>query len=178
MLRRGEVYLEVVPDSATPFTVEAGSHRVTVTGTEFNVRYRRGVGNVTVHEGSVDIVTTSVDEALADVVELTAGQHLRLQDGAVPESLTDDELRRLADWRNGWLHFDSVSLGMFAEELAPYVEKRIVLTSRSTEQLLVGGSFNVDRLDLLWATLESVIPVEISEDADRIVISYDIDRGT
>lgn len=170
-LHRGELFVEVAPDADKPFSVEAGSHVVTVTGTAFGVRYRRGTAAVTVHEGTVRVAPTVADTGIGDAQELQEGQRLLLREGETPALLGAEELQRAADWRNGWLHFENATLGELVNELEPYVDKQIILTSNASAQLLVGGSFNVDRIDVLWSTLETVVPVKVTEENDRILIS-------
>ena len=168
--RRGEIYLDVVPDSSRPLSIEVGSSVVTVTGTAIGIRYRDSVGRITVHEGSVTVDLDASGGDAATTVQLEPGEQLTLSTGAQPVVLSEEQLRQAGDWRNGWLHFQDETLAAVVAELAPFVDKRIVLTSRDVQQLRVGGSFNVDRLDVLWSTLEGVIPVTISEESDRIVI--------
>ena len=182
-LRHGEVYLAVTPDAERPLELTVGTHSITVIGTAFNVRYRNGPARVTVEEGRVTVAPTeeydglAPDNGLAQAEELGTGQQIDLEPGALPSELTADELAKRSAWRDGWLHFDDQSLAAVVEELQLHVDKPIVISSRRAGQLKVGGSFNVDRFDSILTTLESVLPVKITQDDERIVVAYDVDRG-
>ena len=181
-LRHGEVYLDVATEAERPFNVAVGSHSITVIGTAFNIRYRSGPTRVTVDEGRVRVAPTEVHEGLAPgdglakPVELGVGQQLFLKPGAEPTELSPEELANRSAWRDGWLHFDDESLKAVVEELSLHVDKRIVITSRRAEQLKVGGSFNVDRFDSILAALESLLPVEITQENNNVFIAYDENR--
>lgn len=182
-LRHGEVYLAVTPVAERPFELTVETHSISVIGTAFNVRYRNGPARVTVEEGRVRVVPTNEYDGLAPgnglarPVELGTGQQFDLEPGALPTELADEELGKHSAWRDGWLHFDDHSLAAVVEELQLHVDKRIVITSRRAEQLKVGGSFNVDRFDSILVALASVLPVKITQDDERIVVAYDVDRG-
>ncbi len=172
VLESGEIFVDVVPDAARPFHVEAGDHVVTVTGTAFNVHFRQGPARVTVDEGSVTVAPTSPDPS-APAIDLRAGQAVVLDGVSEPVDLGPDELRRRSAWRDGWLHFDDERLDTVASELRPYIEKRIVLGSRRAGELTVAGSFNVDNADALLEALESVLPITVTQKNELIVIEHE-----
>ncbi len=174
-LWRGDLFVEVAEQPDRPFVVKVGDHRVVVSGTSFDIRYRDDPARVTVHEGRV-LVTRALDETgFDDAVELKSGQQLILEPGSVPTDLSQDELSSLSGWRNGWLHFEDQSLAAVVKELDPYLDKRIVLTSRKVEELKVGGSFNVDEVDSMLTAMETLLPIEVVRESDRIVIRHDAD---
>ncbi len=175
-LWRGDLFLAVASEPDRPFIVSVGDHRVTVTGTSFDIRYRDDPARVTVHEGSVQ-VALSVDGAPAPgyEVEMRAGQQLILTAGATPTELSDDELSKSSDWRNGWLHFEDATLSEVVEELEPYLEKPLLLTSRKVGELPVGGSFNVDDVGSMLTAMETLLPIQVVRESDRILIRHESD---
>ena len=108
-------------------------------------------------------------------MELGAGQQLTLLAGATPTQLADDELSKTADWRNGLLHFERSTLAEVVRELEPYLDIPIVLTSRKVEELDVGGSLNVDDVDSMLTALESLLPIQVTRESDRIIIRHEAD---
>ncbi len=175
---RGDVFLDVAVDPDRSFAVSVGDHRVTVTGTSFDIHYRDDPARITVYEGTVS-VSLGGDGAIIDGdVELQAGQRLTLATGAVPDELSEDELVKSADWRNGLLHFADSTLAEVVRELEPYLELPIMLTSREVAELDIGGSFNVDDVDSILTALESLLPVEIIRESDRILIRQESNATT
>lgn len=177
-LLEGEVFLEVVPDGEKPFRVVAGPNVVTVVGTAFDLVYRNHASRLTVYEGTVEVTPAATRggagrrDTVAGPVRVKQGEQLALERGSIPVPLDEDELLARAAWRDGWLHFDDRSLSELVRELAPYSDRPIVVTSQSAADLKVGGSFNVDRLDTVLTALESLLPVHVRQEDDRILIDY------
>ncbi len=175
VLWSGDLFVEVAKDPDRFFTVNVGAHRGTVTGTALDIRFRDDPARVTVHEGRVRIALTVDDSGSGKEVELGAGQQLTLLAGATPTQLADDELSKTADWRNGLLHFERSTLAEVVRELEPYLDIPIVLTSRKVEELDVGGSLNVDDVDSMLTALESLLPIQVTRESDRIIIRHEAD---
>ncbi len=174
-LWRGDLFAEVAEQTDRPFVVHVGDHRVVVTGTALDIRYRDEPARVTVYENGVRVIVSVGDPVSGDEIELRAGQQLTLTEGAAPEELTEEELAKSADWRNGWLHFEDSTLAEVVGELKPYLDKPIVLTSRRVGELAVGGSFNVDDVDSMLTALETLLPVIVVRESDRILIRHEED---
>ncbi len=169
-LEHGEIFADVASDSTRVFSVAVAGHVVRVTGTAFNVRFRDESARVTVDEGNVDVVEAT---AVAAPVAMRAGQALVLGQDASPVTLSQDQLRDISAWRDGWLHFDNESLAAVVDELNLHVDTRIYIGSRRAAQLRVSGAFNVDNLDGLLEALEAVLPITVTRKTDRIVIDYE-----
>ena len=174
-LWRGDVFLDVAAETDRAFTVSVGDHRVIVVGTAFDIRYRDDPARVTVYEGQVRVVLAVEEQGPDSEVALSAGQQLILTAGAVPTKLGEDELEKSADWRNGWLHFEDSTLAEVVRELKPYLDKPIVLTSRRVGELAVGGSFNVDDVDSMLTALETLLPIIVIRESDRVLIRHEAD---
>lgn len=116
----GEAFFDVT-SSDRPFEVVAGSARVTVLGTRFNVRARSvttesgGPVRVDVEEGRVR-VAASGSEAVA---ELGAGESVRVEAGTAELTPSPVALDRIAPWRSGGLTVSDEPLSAVIEELAP-----------------------------------------------------------
>jgi transmembrane sensor len=133
----GEAFFDVMSRDR-PFEVVAGSARVTVLGTRFNVRARTApdappVVQVDVEEGRVRV-------AAADTAtELGPGASVRVEEGSgdlTPSTISTD---RIASWRTGGLTVDDETLSVVVSEigirfgvevaLAPDVDGTVRLTA-------------------------------------------------
>lgn len=171
LLERGEIDIDISTDAARPFHVVVRNHIVTAVGTAFVVHYRNQPARITVREGRVQIAP-SVTDHLVTPVELRVGQRLVLEPGAEPVDLSADELARSSAWRDGWLHFDDERLDRVIRELDPYFDRPIIITESRAAGLKVGGSFNVDQPGPLLAALESLLPIVITDDGEKVLIKY------
>ncbi|MGE3333579.1 MAG: FecR domain-containing protein, partial [Rhodospirillaceae bacterium] len=171
-LGRGEVYLEVAHDRARPFTVMAGSHSVTVTGTQFNLNFdaARNVLEVAVTEGSVDV-------GLGSGVEAKKVEKLKAGDVVLFEASGDTVRRRVtpkqaADWRQGAMHFDQTRLRDAIVEMNRYAAKPIVATDEKITTLTLTGRFEArDTASFIYA-LETVFGLKTVETPRAWEISF------
>lgn len=171
-LGRGELYLEVAHDQARPFTVMAGTHSVTVTGTQFNLDFdaARNVLEVAVNEGSVNV-------GLGAGVDARKVEKLKAGDVVLFEASGDTMRRRItpkqaADWREGALHFDQTRLRDAIVEMNRYAAKPIVATDEKITTLTLTGRFEArDTASFLYA-LETVFGLKAVETPRAWEISF------
>lgn len=175
MLEHGQIHLEVEPGGEVPLQALVDGHVVAVTGTAFSISKRHKGSRVTVFEGEVDVFRKDGDgpsPGLARSVSLKAGQQLELFGGSPPVDLQTEALRNASSWRDGWLHFENARLEEIVNELEWHMDRRFVIGSDKAAGLPLAGSFNIDRLDTVITALESLLPVEVSESGDLILIDY------
>jgi transmembrane sensor len=171
-LGRGELYLEVAHDQARPFTVMAGTHSVTVTGTQFNLDFDavRNVLEVAVTEGSVNVGLGAGPDA-RKIEKLKAG------DVVLFEASGDTVRRRItpkqaSDWRQGALHFDQTRLRDAILEMNRYAAKPIVAMDEKITTLTLTGSFEArDTASFIYA-LETVFGLKTVETPGAWEISF------
>lgn len=171
-LGRGELYLQVAHDRARPFTVMAGTHSVTVTGTQFNLDFdaARNVLEVAVTEGSVNVGLGAGADA-QKIEKLKAG------DVVLFEASGDTVRRRVtpkqvADWRQGALHFDQTRLRDAIVEMNRYAAKPIVATDDKITTLTLTGRFEArDTASFIYA-LETVFGLKTTETPRAWEISF------
>jgi transmembrane sensor len=148
-LERGEAYFNVYHDTQRPFWVHAGDHWVRAVGTEFNVYLRPAGVQVTVSEGTVNVVNTTGSESppsdvsyTASAAAVTAGEQADAHGRAdVIRALNAAQLDRLLAWRKSTLYFQDEPLGDVVNELMRYTTLRIEIADESLRQLPVGGTF-------------------------------------
>ena len=112
-LMEGEAMFSVAHDSDRPFVVEAGSGKVTVTGTRFDVR--RGVSDtrVVVEQGTVKVQGRGAPDN--EFISLTAGLGTRVDAQGTVAAAYAVNPAELTAWRSGKLVFNNASLAEVAE---------------------------------------------------------------
>jgi transmembrane sensor len=147
-LERGEAYFKVAHDTQRPFWVRAGDYWVRAVGTAFNVYLRPSGVEVTVSEGTVNVVNaTEQDTPPADgsgpsAAAVTAGEQADAHGRAkVIHELNSVQLNRLLAWRKSSLYFQDQPLGDVVNELMRYTTLKIELSDEALRQLPVGGTF-------------------------------------
>lgn len=148
-LERGEAYFEVAHDARRPFWVHAGDRWVRAVGTAFNVYVRPAGVQVTVSEGTVNVVDATGGESppadawyAKSAAAVAAGEQADAHGNAdVIRALNAAELDRLLAWRKKSLYFQDEPLGNVINELMRYTPLKIEVTDDSLRQLPVGGTF-------------------------------------
>lgn len=169
-LDRGEAYFEVAHDRTRPFTVHAGTTRVTVLGTKFSVRRDGDRVIVAVAEGRVQLENGTPATGRATLV--TAGDTAIMQGDAVllaPRSAerVDDEQA----WRRGMLRFDQETLANVAAEFNRYNHRRIVVADPETGGIRIGGAFHTRSIDGFVRLLQDAYGLRVEKKGDEIIIS-------
>ncbi|MBB3239354.1 transmembrane sensor [Pseudomonas sp. Tn43] len=155
-LTQGEAMFSVEHDSGRPFVVEAGSGKVTVTGTRFDVRRDSSETRVAVEQGTVKVQGSGTD-----FVSLTAGLGTRVNAQGFVAAAYAVNPAELTAWRSGKLVFNNASLSEVAEEVSRYREKPLTVGSAKVGNLRLTSVFKSDNTDALLKALPSILPVAI-----------------
>ncbi len=170
-LTEGEAMFSVQHDSSRPFVVEAGSGKVTVTGTRFDVRRGSADTRVVVEEGTVKVQGRSAADN--DFISLTAGlgTHVDAQ-GRVAAAYAVNPAE-LTAWRSGKLVFNNASLSEVAEQVSRYRDKPLKVASATVGNLRLTSVFKSDNTDALLKALPSILPVAVRtlDDGSQEIIS-------
>jgi transmembrane sensor len=148
-LERGEAFFKVAHDTQRPFWVRAGDYWVRAVGTAFNVYLKPTGVEVTVSEGTVNVVNATANEyppSDAAITEyaaaVTAGEQADAHGRArVIHELNSAQLSRLLAWRKSTLYFQDQPLGEVVNELMRYTTLKIELNDDALRRLPVGGTF-------------------------------------
>src|ERR1700692_65195 len=110
-LERGESFFKVAHDTQRPFWVRAGDYWVRAVGTAFNVYLSPTGVEVTVSEGTVNVVKATANESPPDAAvtssaaAVTAGEQADVHGRAeVIHELNSAQLGRLLAWRKSSLY--------------------------------------------------------------------------
>jgi transmembrane sensor len=118
-------------------------------GTAFNVYLRPAGVQVTVSEGTVNVVDSAGGKSpptdasyVKSAAAVTAGEQADAQGSAdVIRALNAAELNRSLAWRKKSLYFIDEPLGNVVNELMRYTPLKIEVVDASLRQLPVGGTF-------------------------------------
>jgi transmembrane sensor len=159
-LEQGEAFFKVAHDPQRPFWVHAGDRWVRAVGTAFNIYLRPAGAEVTVSEGTVNVVNSTTESPPTDqkpVAAVTAGEQADAQGRAeVIRSLNSAQLSRLLAWRKSSLYFQDEPLGDVVNELMRYTTLKIEILDDSLRNLPVGGTFQAspEGAEALLTTLQ------------------------
>ncbi|HET8728197.1 MAG TPA: FecR family protein [Alphaproteobacteria bacterium] len=163
-LHRGEAYFSVAPDAERPFSVLAAEGRVSVIGTEFDVKLAGRQARVSVASGNVE-----VSAGASAPMRLSPGQGVRYShDGIGPVHTVD--LADIGTWREGRLVFQGAPLGEVLRDLERYRRGRIVIEDEAVARLPVTGAFDTRRPDAALETIERTLPVKLTRLTDLLIL--------
>jgi len=159
-LVQGTAYFDVAQNPNRPFTVAVADTAITVTGTEFDVRYGPDSVRVAVSEGSVHVADTSADGA-GQQASLTAGDQLIAKlDGSIASQGRFDA-QAIGAWREGRLVYLDARLEDIVADVNRYRDIPIRLRDDALMDLRITTSFRVEESDQMLAGLAASYPVEI-----------------
>ena len=167
-LERGEAYFHVAHDAAHPFSVIAGTHRVTDLGTEFAVR--RGAGDVEVALVSGRAALST--ESGAHTAVLTPGDEVVAT--PVSMSMTSKTPQELADefaWQSGVIVLKHTRLDVATREFNRYNRTKLVIDDPVVAAMTIGGKFQTNSVEdfLHWTQL--VLNLRVDREGNTILIS-------
>jgi transmembrane sensor len=167
-LLRGEAHFEVASAADCPFIVAAGTGAVRAVGTAFAVRMRGVAVEVTVTEGTVEVLPpdkpadrkalrTTPDRVSTTPRMLTERHKLRYGNDVVEvmSAVTTDEIKRELAWRDGMLDFESTPLSDVIAEAGRYTRNKLIIVDPELEALEFTGYFRAGDVALLMTLLES-----------------------
>lgn len=163
-LTEGEAMFSVEHDTSRPFVVEAGSGKVTVTGTRFDVRRDVTQTRVAVEQGTVKVQGRHAPDN--EFINLTAGLGTHVDaNGVVAQAYAVDPTE-LTAWRSGKLVFNNASLSEVVEEVSRYRDKPLTVANPAVAGLRLTSVFKSDNTDALLKALPSILPVAVRTHAD------------
>ena len=173
LLERGEAFFKVAHDTRRPFWVRAGNSWVRAVGTAFNVYLRPTGPDVTVSEGTVNVVSATSNEpppsdtVIVSAASVTAGEQVAVKGGAkVTRELNSLQLTRLLAWRSSSLYFEDQPLGDVAGELMRYTTLKIDISDEALRELPIGGTFQAspEGAEALLTTMQDGFGMTIRRD--------------
>ena len=165
-LHSGQALFEVSSAVYRPFVVSAGSAKVQVLGTLFNVRRLDNDDvRVTLARGRVEVDATAAPQTS---VILMPGQQVDLIRGQLMPVAKADASKAMA-WKNDRIVFEQTPLDEVVSLLRHYRKAPIYLSNPSLAALKVTGVFEAHNVDLLLDLLPSILPVSVLRQEDGSV---------
>lgn len=167
VLLDGEAFFDVASDPERPFVVEVNDIRVTVVGTQFDVRKRYTGASVAVLEGRVKVAKT-VGATNTDTAQLllSAGEQvLKPQNGEFTDVEAINAVE-LGAWRNGRLIFRNTHLIDVITDANRYFGGSISLQAREIYDEKVTLTLRTDQIDQLPDMLAKALPIEVRTSSD------------
>jgi len=169
-LDKGEAYFQIKHDSAHPFVVMAGDHRVTDLGTKFTVRRETGKTEVSVIQGRVTFDAPD-SSTPSQVALLTAGDVATATASNVSVRRESEKVLSTGlSWRRGVLVFDKTELGEAAAEFNRYNSEKIVIADPAVASRTIDGTFRTEDVELFARIAQVALGLHVEDGADRIVI--------
>lgn len=166
-LLRGEARFDVRADPASPFVVQASDTTLRALGTDFNVRLRPDLTELTVIEGSVAVR----DREAPTRTVVDAGTVAAIRGGAVAvTALERGQITRRTAWQTGVLTFDAEPLASAVEEFNRYRRAPILLGNPQLAALPVQGTFRVGGSEAFLAAIASVHGVSAAHSPDGSIM--------
>lgn len=175
VLLGGEAFFSVVPDAARPFTVTSGDTKVTVLGTEFEIRRYRSEVSVAVVNGAVQVSRTAsrivpMMNAEPERHVLRSGQRLTLSVSDTVSSPQSVDTRAVGAWRDGRLVYDNVPLRDVVDDANRYFSGGIVIADSSLADIRVTTSFRTSQVEGMIDTLKAGLPIDAERNSDGGIV--------
>lgn len=145
------------------FIVHAGTARIEVTGTQFNVKTRHNQLSVYLAEGSVKVHTSG-----GKVISLKPGDYLDLEKGETVSQQNNQE--DILAWRRNRLSFNNTSLAEVAQVINDYYGTKVVLGNEELKHVSLTGILPNDKLDNLLEAVKEALSLKITRTQDTIVL--------
>lgn len=189
-LEQGQARFTVAKNPSRPFRVHALDQTVVAIGTQFNVDLVSGGVFVTLIEGRVAVSGITSPPALSartekstppggavpgaararsagpagkGIVELTAGEGLRISKAGRATLVSNADPDHASAWQYGRIYFDNEPLASAAARLNRYARRRIQVDP-SIANLRVSGIFDTDDVDSFVVAVTEYFPIRIDRE--------------
>ena len=176
-LEDGIAYFSVAHDEDRPFIVTADGGTVRAIGTEFSVQRTAEAVTVVVTDGLVEVRKPPAQGAMVlderrkpTLVQLPAGQQVTYSAGAGLQLPSETDVEAATAWRDGRLVLQGRTLDEAIDDINRYSRLPIELGNAEIGALEVSGYVRTNDIDAWLNGLETVFPVRIDTQVDRIVI--------
>lgn len=160
----GEGYFSVTKDASRPFTVSAEGMKVRVLGTEFNMKSRDNLAEVTLVRGKVSVTGGEGESCI-----LSPSEQVRLENGALSEVQTVDT-EAVTGWTKPRMVCRNQNIEQVVGKLASYYGVEFHYTE-SLKDIVINGKIDLrEELESVLNTIEFTAPVSFERDGDKVEI--------
>lgn len=143
----GEAYFDVFKGEI-PFVVKSEDISVTVLGTQFNIKNRNNLIEVSVNEGKVRVSDTK-----NNTTSLTAGEMLRFARGEKPQQPQALPFDNYPGWLDNKLIFYQDNLANVCREIERRFNVQVQLSTADVGNITVSGVLEADDIKSVLSTL-------------------------
>lgn len=159
----GEAWFEVKHDAENPFEINAGTSKVKVLGTSFNLSAYPAENyiEVVLKEGKVEFTEDST------IVNLKPSERLVYRDGKITKDITDPE--KFNSWKDGKLIFREDPMAEVARRIERWYNVKVKLADSELEKYSFRGTFEDDKLEDVMMMLAMTSPISYKITPGRIL---------
>tara|TARA_B100000446_G_scaffold40601_2_gene36236 strand:- start:18048 stop:19043 length:996 start_codon:yes stop_codon:yes gene_type:complete len=165
-LVHGEAFFDVAKDRQRPFVVTSGNTQVSVLGTRFNLNTFNDRTKVNVQSGLVAVKNLTSNQQ----VELAPGERV-VSHKAQLSPVSRVDAQKSGAWRNGLRVYFDTSLNDVVADFNRYSKRPLELSSDELGDLSLTAVFPTDDIDNMILSLSDVLPIIITEQQERILLS-------
>lgn len=166
-LHQGRAQFDVSPALLRPFTIAAGTARIHVVGTRFDVWRQRHGTEVSVYQGQVRIWREGQPDDTAALVQagLKLSVDARAAIAPIGRPMPFDTALGNA-WRQGRFVFRDTPLQQAVQQIQRYHPAPIRLQDPQLDELQISGVFDSDNIQQLLTLLPRILPVSVERRPD------------
>ncbi len=170
ILKAGQAFFEVAPDTDKPFHVQAGAADVHVLGTRFDVHMRPEDVTIAVLDGRVRVSSAQAEND-AEAKVLTSGQAILATATGLGETQVGTGVKA-GGWRTGRLVYKGTILKNVIADANRYHTKEIIITDPVLANTQITTSFDVQQVSEFLETLPLMFSLKLVDkaDVDQILI--------
>ena len=166
VLRKGEAYFDVTKDPSCPFRVKVNDMQIEVLGTQFNVRYHKGVIETALFTGAVRLSSS----AFAKDYRLYPGKKSIYQLASHHVTICDNDGSTDARWKDGYLAFNSQPLGEVLKEVENWYGVTIQIRNHHLPKDKLTGAFYHETLESVLHSLSMQYGFKYHINHDHVTI--------
>ncbi len=175
VLSQGEAFFRAAPDASRPFVVETDQARISVVGTQFDVRHGAGAIRVSVLEGAVDVTSNGASQTPSSRHRVAAGQQAEV-DGSQVTVLSPPAgaapVSDAAAWRFGRLVYEDAPLGQLVADANRYYAPGVELADPGLKGLRITAAFRTGEISQTVMVLANALSLSAQRRPNgRIVLS-------
>ena len=171
ILDKGEAFFQVTHDAQRPFSVLAGSGRVTDLGTKFLVRRDDTRLEVAVMEGNARFDPSNASVSAKPAVLLPGDMAVATPDTVAVMKVSTQALNNQLGWRRGVLVFQNATLAQAADELNRYNHEKLIIAGAATGRLTFGATLLTTDVEAFADVAKDVLGLHVEKRGGEIVIS-------
>jgi transmembrane sensor len=165
-----EALFDVTHDAKRPFLISVGDRQVRVVGTEFNLRHRVGLVDLTVRRGTVEVRSANALDAAP--TRVTVGQELVHTEGQAAQVLKVSDPDASFAWTNGQLIYRDQPLSEVAADLSRRFAIPVRVADSRTAALRLSGVLVTDNESDVLRRLQAYAPVRAERAGDAIILHH------